>query len=361
MSSLIERYSYIFSPFIKTSYRSDEAIFRTALTKAWFAIFSFVVLICPFFLDDYSVYFLSTIGVATLAVMGLNILLGYSGLVSLGHASFVGVGAYSCGILINSWSWPFYLAILGAGAVCAFWGLIIGIPALRIKGLYLAIATLAFQFIASYTFLTWESVTGGITGITIPSPRIGGWELRSHQSFYYIMIIFLSVFLWIARNLFRSKFGRALMAIRDNDISAEVAGMPVFRYKILAFAISSFYAGLAGGLYGIMMRQAAPDQFGLDSSINYLAMIIVGGMGTILGAILGAAVLLVLPELLTWILSIIAHLFPNPNDIIVLFSPAKMIALGLMIVIFIHYEITGLAGIWRRIRDYLKIWPLPYT
>lgn len=360
MTSMIERYSYIFSPFIKESYQSDEAIFRTTFTKAWFMIFAIAALMAPVFLDDFSIYFLSTLGVAVLGATGLNILLGFTGLISLGHAAFMGVGAYACGILINQCHFPFYIAIFGAGALCSIVGVFIGVPALRIKGLYLAIATLAFQFIATYIFLTWDSVTGGVSGITIPSPRIGSWELNSAANFYYIMICYVALAVWLAKNLFRSKYGRALMAIRDNDVSAEVAGIPVFRYKILSFAISSFYTGMAGALYGIMLRMAAPDQFNLDVSIHYLAMVIVGGMGTILGSILGVIFLMFIPELLNWALNISSQFFDDPNTVIVLLSPVKMMILGFLIIFFIHVEPTGLAGIWRRMRDYLKIWPLPY-
>jgi len=361
MASLIERYSYIFSPFIKESYRSDEAIFRTTFTKVWFAVFAVAVVTVPLYLGEFHIYFLSTLGVAVLSAMGLNILTGYTGLISLGHAAFMGVGAYTCGVLINQYHWPFYLAILGAGALGALIGVFIGVPALRIKGLYLAIATLAFQFIASYTFLKWTSMTGGAAGINLPSPRLGSWVLSSHTEFYYIMLFFVSLGLYAAKNLFRSKYGRALMAIRDNDISAEVAGIPVFRYKILSFVISSFYASMAGALYGIMLRTAIPDEFGLDISINYLAMVIIGGMGTILGSFLGAAFLVVIPELLNWTVSLLSGFFADPNAIVILLSPIKMMFLGFLIMFFIHVEPTGLAGIWRRIRDYFRIWPLPYT
>ena len=361
MGTFIERYSYIYSPFIKDSYRTDEAIFRTTYTKTWFAFFAVLVIALPPFLGSFDQYFLSHLGISILAAMGINILTGYTGLVSLGHAAFMGVGAYTYGNLVNHLGFPFWLAILGAGTLAAFLGLIIGVPALRIKGIYLAIATLAFQFICDYTYVKWTAVTGGSAGINIPSPRFGTWALKSNLDMYYIVLFFLVLGLWLAKNLFRSKYGRALMAIRDNDVSAEVAGIPVFKYKILSFVISSFYAGVAGALWGILMRSSTPLFFGLDVSVSYLAMVIIGGLGTILGSVLGAIFLVFIPEFLNWVVGIAASMSSQPADIKILLSPLKLMSLGGLIIFFIHVEPSGLAGIWRRIRDYLKIWPLPYV
>lgn len=360
MASLIERYSYTYSPFIKTSYKSDEAIFRTTYTKTWFVVLAVLLVAAPLFLGNFMLYFLAGLGVAIISVMGLNILTGYTGLISLGHGAFVGVGAYTCAILINELHIPFYLAIVLGGLFTALIGVAIGVPALRIKGLYLAIATLAFQFIAVYVFVNWESMTGGGNGMNVPAPRFGSLVLGEHIHFYYIVLFYLVVGLWMAKNLFRSKFGRALMAIRDNDVSAEVAGIPVFRYKILSFVISSFYAGVAGGLYAILLRSVTPDTFGLDRAIEYLAMVIIGGMGTVLGSVLGAAFLFSIPEFLTWSVGLLSKLSSTPGEIVILLSPIKLLILGFLIMFFIHVEPTGLAGIWRRIRDYFRIWPLPY-
>ncbi|MBW1786159.1 MAG: branched-chain amino acid ABC transporter permease [Deltaproteobacteria bacterium] len=361
MATFIERYSYIYSPFIKESYPSDEAIFRTTYAKTWVLFFAVVIVAVPPFLGDFHQYFLSQLGIAVLAAMGINILTGYTGLISLGHAAFIGVGAYTYGNLINHLGFPFWLAILGAGFLAALLGLIIGVPALRIKGIYLAIATLAFQFICDYTFVKWKAVTGGSAGINIPSPSFGSWVMSSHLEMYYIVLFFVVLGLWCAKNLFRSKYGRALMAIRDNDVSAEVAGIPVFKYKILSFVVSSFYAGMAGALWGILMRSSTPLFYGLDVSVNYLAMVIIGGLGTIVGSVLGAIFLVFVPEFLNWMVDIAAGMSSQPADIKILVSPVKLMALGGLIIFFIHVEPTGLAGVWRRIRDYLRIWPLPYV
>jgi branched-chain amino acid transport system permease protein len=360
MPTLTERYSYLYAPFIKDSYKSDEAIFRTRYTNSWFLLFVVAVFAAPLFLNNFQIYFLSQLGVAVLGAMGLNILIGYTGLISLGHSAFIGVGAYTYALLIGRLHWPFYLGILGSGVVAAFMGMFIGIPALRIKGIYLAIATLAFSVIASYTFIQWESLTGGVNGIAITAPRLGNWVLSSNIFFYYLIIIVLFLGLWMAKNLFRSKYGRAMVAIRDNDISSEVIGIPVFRYKILSFVISSFYAGVTGALFAILMRNVNPYYFGLSHSIEYLAMVIVGGMGTVVGSILGASIMVFLPELLNSLVDILSKFAGSPAEIVILLSPAKLMVLGFIIIFFIHVEPTGLAGIWRRIRDYFRIWPLPY-
>ena len=361
MTTLTERYSRVFAPFIKESYAADEAIFRTTFAKVCFAVLMIALVAVPPLLGNFEVRFLGGLGIAILSAMGLNILTGYTGLISLGQAAFMGVGAYTCANLINHLHIPFFLAILGGGAVASLIGVVIGVPALRIKGLYLAIATLAFQFIAKYTFAKWQTVTGGVAGINIPSPQLGPWVLKGELEFYYIVLIYLVTGLWIARNLFRSKYGRALTAIRDNDVSAEVAGIPVFRYKILSFAVSSFYAGTAGALFGIWMRHAEPDAFGLGQSVEYLAMVIIGGMGTITGSVLGAMFSVFVPEVLDRLVVLISRFAESPQQVIVLMAPSKLMALGFLIMFFIQFEPTGLVGIWRRVRDYFKIWPLPYV
>ncbi|MBU2551392.1 MAG: branched-chain amino acid ABC transporter permease [Proteobacteria bacterium] len=361
MATLVDRYSYVYSPFIHESYLADEAIFRTTYTKTWFSLFMIVLVALPPFLGNFHHYFLSQLGIAILATMGINILTGYTGLISLGHAAFMGVGAYTCGNFINHLGFPFWLAIICAGLLAAFCGLIIGVPALRVKGIYLAVATLAFQFICDYTFVKWKAMTGGSAGINIPSPRFGGWLLNSNLEMYYIVLFWVVLGFWCAKNLFRSKYGRALMAIRDNDISAEIAGIPVFKYKILAFVISSFYAGVAGALWGILMRSSTPLFYGLDVSVSYLAMGIIGGLGSIIGSVLGPIFLVFIPEFLNWVVDIAASMSSQPADIKILVSPLKLMALGGLIILFIHVEPTGLAGVWRRIRDYLRIWPLPYV
>lgn len=354
-----DQYSSHFSPFIKESYPQDEAIFRTMYQKTWFVILMMGLLFVPPFLGDYYVFFLTLVFIAIIGAHGLNILLGYTGQISLGHAAFIGVGGYTYSYLAMVLHWPFWLGILVSGLVAAGLGFIIGIPSLRLKGIYLGIATIAFQFIADYTYFHWTGFSGGPQGRVVAAPEIFGHAITSRVSFYYICLVLVVFLLWGARNLMRSKYGRSLMAVRDNDVSAEAIGVPVFKFKLLAFSLSSFYAGVAGALFVIQMRNVYPDFFHLTSSIEYLAMVIVGGMGSITGTIFGAIFIIIIPEVLTNIVRMIAQLTNNP-EVTVIMAPMRLAVHGMLIVLFIIIEPTGLAGIWRKISSYWKIWPLPY-
>ena len=357
--SLSDRYSALYAPYIKESYRADEAIFKTLYQKSWFAFLICALLILPPFLGDYPVFFMTQVIIAIIGAHGLNVLLGYTGQISLGHAAFLGVGGYTYSFLVMVHHWPFWLAIPVSGLVAGGLGFIIGIPSLRIKGIYLAVATIAFQFIADYTYFHWDGFSGGPQGRLVEAPRILDHALTSRLSLYYICLFFVILLLWGAKNLMRSKYGRSMMAVRDNDISAAALGVPVFKYKLLAFAVSSFYAGVAGALLVIHLRNVFPGFFHLNVSIEYIAIVIVGGMGTVMGSIFGAIFIVLVPEILTNIISMIAQLTKNP-EITILMAPMRLIVHGLLIVLFIVIEPAGLAGIWRKISSYWKIWPLPY-
>jgi len=357
---LTELYSAYYAPYIKESYLQDEAIFKTLYQKTWFTIFVLGLLAVPPFLNDYQVFFLTQVLIAVIGAHGLNILLGYTGQISLGHAAFLGVGGYTYSFLVMVHNWPFWMAIAVSGFVAAGLGLIIGIPSLRIKGIYLAVATIAFQFIADYTYFHWTGFSGGPQGRVVAAPTLFGLALTSRLSFYYICLPIVFVLLWGAKNLMRSKYGRCLTAVRDNDISAEALGVPVFKYKLLAFVVSSFYAGVAGALLVVHLRNVYPDFFHLNVSIEYLAMVIVGGMGTVMGSIFGSIFIVLVPEALTNMISTLAQLTKNP-ELTIFMAPARLIVHGFLIVLFILIEPGGLAGIWRKVSSYWKIWPLPYV
>ncbi|MBU2549525.1 MAG: branched-chain amino acid ABC transporter permease [Proteobacteria bacterium] len=358
--TLTDLYSGYYAPNIKESYLKDEAIFRTRYQKTWFAVFAVGLLALPQLLGDYYIFFLTQVIIAVIGAHGLNILLGYTGQISLGHAAFLGVGGYTYSYLAMVHQWPFWLAIPASGLVAAGMGLMIGIPSLRIKGIYLGVATIAFQFIADYIYFHWNAFSGGPQGRVVEAPQILGHALTSRVSFYYIALGVAALLLWGAKNLMRSKYGRCLMAVRDNDVSAEALGVPVFKFKLLSFVISSFYAGVAGALLVIHLRNVFPDFFHLNVSIEYLAMVVVGGMGSIIGTIFGAIFIILVPEVLGNLISLIAQWLQNP-EITVLMAPARLIVHGFLIVLFILIEPAGLAGIWRKISSYWKIWPLPYV
>ena len=357
--TITDLYSRHYAPFIKENYLQDEAILRTLYQKTWFSIFMFLLLAMPLFLNEYYVFFLTLIFIAIIAGHGLNILLGYTGQISLGHAAFLGVGGYTYAYLVMVLHWPFLVGVLASGFVASGLGLVIGIPSLRIKGIYLGIATLAFQFIMDYTYFHWKGFSGGSQGRLVEAPNIFGVAITSKIGFYYICLIFMVILLLGAKNLMRSKYGRCLMAVRDNDISAEAVGVPVFKYKLLAFVVSSFYAGVAGSLFVIHMRNVYPEFFHFNVSIEYLALIVVGGMGSVIGSIFGAIFIVFIPEVLTNVIRVIAQIINDP-ELTIYGAPIRLMVHGFLIIFFIMIEPGGLAGIWRKISSYWKIWPLPY-
>jgi branched-chain amino acid transport system permease protein len=341
----------------KETYIKDEEIFQSLFVKFCLGMFLLFLLVFPFAANAYMLYVANMIGFAVIGAVGLNLLTGFTGQISLGHAAFLGVGAYTSAILVTRLGFSFWLSIPFAGLVAAVAGIIIGIPSLRVKGLYLCIATLAAQFIFQFIFIHWESMTKGITGINIPHPRIGSLEFITEKEFYWITFFFVILGVGYARNLVRSRMGRAFVAIRDRDLSAEIIGINLFRYKLSAFAISSFYAGVAGALWVNFLKVVTPDHFPFILSIQYLAMIIVGGLGSVLGSIFGAVFITLTPELLNYLSEIAKVNAPGYEEI---FVPMKEVIFGLLIVLFLIFEPRGLAEIWNRIKNFFRLWPFSY-
>ncbi len=341
----------------KETYIKDEEIFQSLFVKFCLGMFLLFLLVFPFVADAYMLYIANMIGFAVIGAVGLNLLTGFTGQISLGHAAFLGVGAYTSAILVTRLGFSFWLSIPFAGLVAALAGMIIGIPSLRVKGLYLCIATLAAQFIFEFIFIHWESMTRGITGINIPPPRMGSLEFITEKEFYWITLFFVVLGVGYARNLVRSRMGRAFVAIRDRDLSAEIIGINLFRYKLSAFAISSFYAGVAGALWVTFLKVVTPDHFPFILSIQYLAMIIVGGLGSVLGSIFGAVFITLTPELLNYLSEIVKMYAPGHEEI---FVPMKEVIFGLLIVLFLIFEPRGLAEIWNRIKNFFRLWPFSY-
>lgn len=337
----------------RESYEHDEAIWQTPTSRLWLAVLLLALALFPGVANGYVVGLACILGIHVIASAGLNIMTGYTGLISLGHAAFMGVGCYTAAYFAQR-GLPFYLALPLAGLAAALLGLVVGIPSLRIKGLYLAVATLAMQFILVFVFREWDSVTGGVRGVNVPNASLFGFDLNNDARMYYVIAFCAIVMLLAARNLFRTRIGRAFVAIRDKDISAEVLGINLFRYKLLAFAIGSFYAGVAGALLGYFYRAMTPEYFTLTLSIFYLAAIIVGGLGTMLGTILGAFFMTLVPELLRAFISLIARWAPSATEIL---SPMQEVVFGLLIIGFLVFEPHGLVEIWQRTRRYFHLWP----
>jgi len=341
----------------RISYRGDERIFDTAVPIVVLAILLVALGFAPQFAGTYWLDVLNRIGIAIIGALGLNILLGYTGQISIGQAAFLAVGAYSTAILEAKMGLPFYLAIPLAALITAAVGLVFGIPSLRLRGLYLAIATLAAYFITTYGIIHWESMTNGVLGFMVPPARVFGLPLDSDARIFYLIWALVIPATLFTKNLFRTRVGRAFIAIRDRDVAAGVMGISLFRYKLLAFVISSFYAGVAGGLMAHHSRIIFPDAFSLLVSIDYLAMVIIGGMGSILGSIFGAVFMTLLPEVLKLSATSLTGVYPQAFGLI---ASTRDVVFGLAVIFFLMYEPEGLARIWLRVKNYWKLWPYAY-
>ena len=339
-----------------TSYAADMAIFDTRRGRHALAVFLVALFTVPFFATSYWLDVLNRAAIAVIAAMGLNILTGFTGQISLGNAAFLAVGAYATAFLAGH-GVPFLVACPLSGLIAAIAGMVFGIPSLRLKGLYLAMATLAAHFIVEFTAVHWESVTGGVAGISIPSPSIGPLHFGDDRRLFFLIVPAAIAHLWFAKNLFRTRVGTAFVAIRDQDISAEVMGVTVFRHKLLSFAVSSFYVGVAGSLLAYQARIISPENFPLALAIDYLGMIIIGGLGSVLGSVLGAVFLTLLPEFLRILTGALSGSYPQ---LIQLFTPLKLGVFGLTIVLFLVFEPDGLADLWRRTRNWFRLYPFSY-
>jgi branched-chain amino acid transport system permease protein len=358
MRPLSDIYNQYFSSTAVFNYKEDERIFRTRFKRAWFVIFLIIIAFTPFYANEYHYFIMNLILINLIAATGLNILIGFTGLLSLGHAAFFGVGAYTSALLITKLGFPFIITVIIAGFASAIAGIIVGIPSLRIKGFYLMVATLAFQFVIEYLIVHWDNLTRGIRGIEIPTPSIFGFSMERHMAYFFFIFLVTIIMMWGAKNLTRSKIGRAFVAIRDNDVSAEIIGIPIFRYKLLSFAISSFYAGIGGAMFASLLRAAIPENYTFLNSIIFLAMVLIGGIGRMVGIVFGVIFITLVPFLLDLIVSYLAKVY-DPN-ITILAGPFKEFVFGGLIILFIIFEPEGLVGIWVKIRDYFRIWPLPY-
>ncbi|SMH30963.1 branched-chain amino acid ABC transporter permease [Mesorhizobium australicum] len=318
-------------------------------TWIWNGLLIAALLALPLVAPRYWIYFAGLLGINIIATHGLNIMMGYTGLLSLGHAAFVGVGAYTVAILQTYFGLPFWITVPMAGVSAAVIGVAFGLPSLRIRGLYLVIATLAAQFILTFVFVHWQSVTNGDVGLPVRPATVFGYPLNNETRIYYLIlaaVVFLTIF---ARNVIKSRVGRAFIAIRERDLTAQVLGVEIVTYKLIAFALGSFYAGVAGGLLAYFNQFVNPEQFGLLLSVFFLSAVIVGGMGSILGAILGAAFMTLLPEILRESSLLFGEILKV--DLGTVLTPLRETIFGLLMVAFLILEPRGLAQLWKRARQ----------
>ncbi len=341
----------------RTSYQKDMVIFQTPFIKVCMALFLVALLALPYVLPGEYLWVALQIVIAAIGAVGLNILTGFTGQISLGQGAFLGVGAYTSAYVTAKMGLSFWVGVPAAGIVTAMAGMVFGIPSLRLKGLYLAIATLASQFILEWIFIRWEPVTGGSFGVTIPRPSIAGYTFESDASYYYIVLVIAVVMILFATNLVRTRTGRAFMAVRDHYISAEIMGINLFKYRLLSFGISSFYAGVAGALFGHSLKYVTSEQFGIGVSVHYLAMIIIGGLGSIIGSIYGAVFMILLPKFISVITAAVSEDFPSIAKLAIAFDQGVF---GLIIILFLIFEPDGLAHRWKLIKAYWKLYPFSY-
>lgn len=339
-----------------TSYAAEDGLFRSKFQKLCLGLFLALLLVCPRFLDAYAMSVLNLILIATIGAVSLNLLTGMCGQMSLGHGAFVGVGAYAAGIFSNA-GLPFPLALLGGGGVAALTGMVFGIPSLRLKGIYLAISTMAAQLILEYVFLHASDLTGGGNGLPVNPPELLGFAFNTDARIFYLILFVTALCVLAVTNVSRSRAGRAFVAIRDYYQSAENVGVNLFFLKLQAFGLSSFLAGIAGGLWAHYTQYITPEQFSIAQSISYLAMIIIGGMGSVLGSIFGAVFITLLPELLNLLTTALSGVAPDLSTLII---PMKEGVFGLMLVLFLIFEPEGLARKWRLTKAYWKLYPFAY-
>ena len=347
---------------LKATYAADERVLDNSYKQA-FVYGSFLALAAFGFLaNDYMILIACKVGILLVSVVGINILTGYTGLVSLGHGAFVAIGAYAVTILHNQFAGvipdgiQFFVVVPLAVAITAFIGVIVGLPSLRVKGLYLAVATLAASFIVIFlveheSFAQW---TGGVVGIDTPAPNLFGWVLDTKREMYILIAVMAIGTMLAAQNLMRTRVGRAFVAIRDRDYSAEILGISLLRYKLTSFALSAAYCGLGGALFAYFYARILPEQFGLDLSLELVAALIVGGMGRTLGPVFGVILIVLVPELIKVITSV-----ATGGDITSAryVAPMQEIVFGALLIFFLLKEPLGINHIVDRMLRAANRWP----
>jgi len=345
----------------RTSYRADTTIFDTAASRYFCFAGVLAAAAAPFVLDSYLIALAIQIGFLSIAALGLNIVVGFSGQISIGHAAFFGFGAFASAWISNKFHIPVFFAIPLAGVMTAGVGLLFGLPAARLKGLYLAIATLAAQIILQDFFARAEWFTGGVSGAQAEPFTIFGFAFDNDTRYYYVVLSYLVVMFVLAANFLRSRDGRALVAVRDHYLSAEMMGINLTKYRTMAFGLSAFFAGVGGALYAHYLGFVSIEGFTILFSIQFLGMIIIGGLGSLMGTLMGTAFMVLLPELMDALTGLLAGTaIDQALKLSGNLSYLREISIGLVIILFLIFEPDGLAHRWRQIKAYWKLYPFSY-
>jgi len=339
------------------TYKQDMAIIRTPLRWGVVIIFLAVLFLMPILGSYYLVTLLNSMAITAIVVLGLQLVSGYCGQISFGQAAFMAVGGYASAILTTKVGLSFWVAMPLAGVITGVFGLLGGAPSMRIKGFYLAVATIAIHFVTMWLLLHL-AITGKSHGLNVEPPRIGAFYFDTDERMFYIIIPVLILLTYGARNIVRTRVGRAFVAVRDNDLSAQVMGVNLFYYKLLAFFISCFYAGVAGSLWAHLTMVCHPEQFTLLNALWYIGMLIVGGMGSIPGVFFGVIMIRALDELVMLLSPYLATWFPWMGS-----APAAALGLtafGLVLALFLILEPRGLAHRWEVIKASVRFYPFAY-
>jgi branched-chain amino acid transport system permease protein len=333
----------------KTDYAQDIRLAKHGGHVFWYGLLLAGLAAAPWIFEEYWLAQLTFVLIYGIVGLGLMLLAGYTGLFSLGHAAFLGVGAYTQAVLTNM-GWPFPVALFVAAGLSAAAGVVVGLPALRVKGIYLGMATLSFGFILEEVFARWESVTGGNSGLNVKSPDVLGWAVDTPTEFYFLCLVITVLATLGILNLLRSPTGRAFVAIRDSEVSAQSMGIHLARYKTLSFAISAALAGVGGALYAHNLRFLSPDQFNILQSIDLLLMVVIGGLGSIHGVYFGALFLITMPQLISASKDVLPTVVAEAPGL-------KSAIYGAVLVLFVLFEPMGLYGRWLKVRTFFQLFP----
>jgi branched-chain amino acid transport system permease protein len=333
----------------KTSYDHDIRLFKHGGQRFWYGLLLLALVSAPWWSSDYGLAQLTFILIYGVVGLGLMLLSGFTGLFSLGHAAFLGVGAYTEAVLAG-FGWPFPASIAAAAVLAAAVGAVVGLPALRVKGIYLAIATLAFGFIVEEVLARWDGVTGGNAGKSVGALSMFGWSADDDASFYFVCLAVTLLCTLAVLNLLRSPTGRAFVAIRDSEVSAQSMGIHLAAYKTLSFIISAALAGIGGALYAHKIRYLSPDQFNIVQSVDLLLMVVVGGVGSVHGAFLGAIFLISMPQLIALGKDYLPATVGQAPGL-------QAVVYGAVLIGFVLFEPLGLYGRWLKVRTWFQLFP----
>jgi len=333
----------------KTDYGQDIDLIKHGGQTFWYGLLALVLLAAPWVFAEYWLAQLTFVLIYAIVGLGLMLLAGFTGLFSIGHAAFLGVGAYTQAVFVNM-GVPFPIALVLAGLLSAAVGVVVGLPALRVKGIYLGIATLSFGFIVEEVLARWESVTGGNSGIHVKHPDLFGYKVDSATGFYFLCLVVTVISTLAILNLLRSPTGRAFVAIRDSEISAQSMGIHLARYKTLSFALSAALAGVGGALYAHKLTFISPEQFNILQSIDLLLMVVIGGLGSVHGAFLGAIFLITMPQVISQVKDYLPPVVGQAPGL-------QAVVYGAVLIAFVMFEPLGIYGRWLKVRTYLQLFP----